>query len=316
MTDLAAVFPGQGSQAVGMLGALAERWPQVRSTFDEASGALGRDLWTLVTDGPAGELDETRWTQPAMLAADVAVWRCYRKAGGTRPAAMAGHSLGEYAALVAAGALGLADATKLVHLRGRLMQEAAGEREGAMAAILGLDDAQVESLCKQNGDGRVVPANYNAPGQLVIAGQRDALERVVSACREAGARRALPLPVSVAAHSPLMAAAADPLRAALAETRVAEPEVPVLHNADLGVHRAPEAIRDALVRQLTAPVPWTATVAALRARGGRRFIECGPGRVLCGLGRRIDRDAHWLALEDPDVLDEAAAGSGKEEYAT
>lgn len=304
MTETAAIFPGQGSQSVGMLSELAAAFPIVRETFDEASDALGRDLWALVAEGPAEELDRTEWTQPAMLAGDVAVWRAWHGAGGAAPIALAGHSLGEYAALVAAGAMGFGDAVRVVGERGRLMQAAGA---GAMAAVLGLDDERVAGICASEAAGEVVvPANYNAPGQVVIAGQREAVDRVVAACRDAGAKRAMSLPVSVPAHSPLMAPAADGLRAALDRIAIRAPDCPVLHNVDLQARSEPSGIRDALVQQLTHPVPWTGTIRALAARGVGRFIECGPGRVLCGLGRRIERGAEWLALESAETLQQAA----------
>ncbi|PKL95362.1 MAG: [acyl-carrier-protein] S-malonyltransferase [Gammaproteobacteria bacterium HGW-Gammaproteobacteria-8] len=293
--DAVAIFPGQGSQAVGMLAELAAAHKTVRATFDEASAALGEDLWSLVAEGPVERLDQTRWTQPAMLAADIAVWRVYRALGGATPLAMAGHSLGEYAALVAADAIAFDDAVRVVHRRGSVMQAAVAEGEGAMAAILGLEDAQVERICADHPGA--VAANYNSPGQLVIAGSRAAVEAAAAQCLEAGARRALLLPVSVPAHSPLMAAAEVGLREALDAVELRAPRIEVLHNADLRAHAEPDAIRSALVRQLTHPVPWTRTIQVLLERGAGRFLECGPGRVLCGLGRRIQRDAEWLALE-------------------
>lgn len=296
----AAIFPGQGSQTVGMLAELAARHATVKATFDVASQALGRDLWALAADGPAEDMNQTCWTQPLMLAADIAVWRLYRQLGGEVPTAMAGHSLGEYAALVAADAIDFADAIRVVHRRGRLMQDAVGEGEGAMAAILGLDDAQVESICSAHPGA--VAANYNSPGQLVIAGRRAAVEAAAADCRAAGARRALILPVSVPAHSPLMAAAESGLRDALAAIELRAPRIEVLQNVDLQAHPDAPSIREALVRQLTRPVPWTRTIKALGERGIERFLECGPGRVLSGLGKRINSAAEWIALESPDAL--------------
>lgn len=307
MTETAMIFPGQGSQAVGMLADLAAAHDAVRKTFDEASEALERDLWALISDGPESELNQTRWTQPAMLAGDISVWRVWRERGGAMPAAMAGHSLGEYGALVAAGAMAFDDAVRVVHLRGRLMQHAVAEGEGAMAAILGLDDAVVEDICAGFPAGRVVPANYNSPGQLVIAGARAEVEQAAERCRDAGARRAKLLPVSVPAHSPMMASAETGLEEALAGIAIREPECPVLHNADLAAHQDPEGICAALVRQLTRPVPWTGTIRALIELGCGRFLECGPGKVLTGLGRRIERSADSSALETPEALDAALA---------
>lgn len=309
MTETAAIFPGQGSQAVGMLAELADGNDLVRDTFDEASRAIGRDLWQLVAEGPAEELNQTRWTQPAMLAGDIAVWRVYRDRGGAMPKCMAGHSLGEYAALVAAESMALVDAAAVVHERGRLMQEAVAEGEGAMAAILGLDDERVEQICAAAGAGEVVvAANYNSPGQLVIAGSRAGVEKAADECKQAGAKRAMLLPVSVPAHSPLMAAAATGLKRALDMIVVKTPVCPVLHNVDLQSRDDPESIRQALIDQLTHPVPWTGTIRALAARGATRFLECGPGKVLSGLGRRIERDAEWLALESPQGVEQALQG--------
>lgn len=309
MTETAVIFPGQGSQSVGMLDALAASRESIGATFDEASEAIDRDLWKLVVEGPAEELDRTEWTQPAMLAADVAVWRAYRQAGGEAPVAMAGHSLGEYAALVASGCMAFGDAARVVHERGRLMQQAVPSGAGAMAAVLGLEDERVADICDGVANGAVVaPANYNAPGQVVIAGEREAVERAAEACRDAGARRAMLLPVSVPAHSTLMSPAMDGLREVLSGIDLRAPECPVLHNVDLEPRDDVASIREALVQQLTHPVPWTGTIRALESLGASRFLECGPGRVLCGLGRRIARDADWLALESPETLDQAAVG--------
>ena len=306
MTETAAIFPGQGSQSIGMLAELAADSELVKATFDEASRAIGRDLWRLVGDGPAEELNQTRWTQPAMLAADIAVWRVYRSRGGDMPLALAGHSLGEYAALVAAESMALTDAAAVVHERGRLMQTAVPEVEGAMAAILGLEDEQVVRLCADSDpDQPVVAANYNSPGQLVIAGSRPGVERVVEQCRQAGARRAMLLPVSVPAHSPLMAPAASGLEQALKRIEIESPARPVLHNLDLQPRRDAESIRQALIDQLTHPVLWTGTIRELVARGATTFVECGPGRVLSGLGKRIHRNAAWLALESGQGIKQA-----------
>jgi len=308
MSSFAMIFPGQGSQSVGMMNGFTGTAGSVQATFDQASAALGRDLWRLVCEGPSEDLNQTCWTQPVMLTADIAVWRLWREAGGTMPAAMAGHSLGEYAALVAAGAMELADAVRVVHLRGNLMQQAVAEGEGAMAAILGLDDSEVERLCAEHsGEQAAVAANYNAPGQVVISGHLDAVERVIEACRAAGAKRALKLPVSVPAHSPLMQPAAPELRAALEQIEIRAAQCPVLHNCNLAPAADAASIRQALVEQLTRPVPWTQTIAALAERGIQRFVECGPGRVLAGLGRRIERAGEWSSLDSDEAIDRALA---------
>lgn len=298
------LFPGQGSQAVGMLAELAETRGEVVETFATASDALGYDLWTLCQSGPEAQLNRTEFTQPAMLAADVATWRVWQALDGPVPGAMAGHSLGEYAALVAAGSLAFEDALRLVRRRGQLMQAAVPEGEGAMAAILGLEDAVLEELCEAHADDGVVGcANYNAPGQVVIAGAREAVDRVCEAAKDAGARRALPLPVSVPSHCDLMRGAADELAAELAAVAIAAPSVPVIHNADVACHDTPDAIRSILARQLWQPVRWTATVQALVDAGCERFAECGPGKVLAGLNRRISRPSAISALVSREALE-------------
>lgn len=304
MGNTAFLFPGQGSQSVGMLGGLEEFDAFIRSTFDEAGEALGRDLGRLVREGPAEDLNRTEWTQPAMLAADIALWRIYRAQGGAMPAAVAGHSLGEYAALVAAEAMQFADAIRIVHRRGQLMQAAVGEGEGAMAAVLGLDDADVERICAEvsTPEALVVAANYNAPGQIVVAGSAEGVRLAVDACTEAGARRAVVLPVSVPSHTPLMESATGALADTLAGIEIAAPACPVLHNLDRQVRSEPDEIRRALVDQLTHPVHWTGTIRSLIEQGADRFYECGPGRVLSGLGKRTDRSAEWIPLEKIDAL--------------
>lgn len=298
---LAFVFPGQGSQSVGMMQGWGDR-AEVRATFAEASDALGLDLWSLVADGPADLLNQTVNTQPAMLAADIAAWRAWQAAGGATPALLAGHSLGEYAALVAAGSLGFADAVRLVRFRAEAMQAAVPEGVGAMAAILGLDDDAVRAVCSDAAAGEVVEAvNLNSPGQVVIAGNRAAVERAMALAKEKGAKRALPLPVSVPSHSSLMLPAAEKLLAHLQTVAIASPAIPVLHNTDVQSHTEPDAIRAALAKQLHTPVRWVETVQALKAAGIERVIECGPGKVLAGLGKRIDDSLPALA-----VLDEAS----------
>lgn len=307
MSQIAFVFPGQGSQSVGMLAALAEQFSQVRATFEEASEVIDIDLWSLVTEGPEDELNRTAITQPVMLAADIAVWRVWRQEGGPEPAIMAGHSLGEYAALVAAGAIEFRDAVRLVARRGELMQSAVKVGEGAMAAILGLDDEVVEAICREVSEDQVVAAaNYNSPGQIVIAGEASAVERALHQAKGAGARRAVILPVSVPSHCGLMTPAAEALRESLEQTPIARPEIPVLHNVDVATHDQAKAIRDALVAQMYSPVRWTSTIRQIVAGGIGQMAECGPGRVLSGLGRRISRETVWLALEDPETLLSAA----------
>ncbi|MBZ0070083.1 MAG: ACP S-malonyltransferase [Thiobacillus sp.] len=302
---LAFVFPGQGSQSVGMMQGWGER-SEVRFTFSEASDALGQDLWALVTDGPAELLNQTINTQPAMLAADIAVWRIWRAVGGVPPVLLAGHSLGEYAALVAAGALGFSDAIKLVRFRAEAMQAAVPEGVGAMAAILGLDDDMVRSVCVEAAAGEVVEAvNLNSPGQVVIAGNKAAVERAMALAKEKGAKRALPLPVSVPSHSTLMMPAAEKLLAHLQTITIKEPSIPVLHNTDVLSHTEPDAIRAALAKQLHTPVRWVETVRALKAAGMETVIECGPGKVLAGLGKRIDDSLPALPLVDETSLQAA-----------
>jgi [acyl-carrier-protein] S-malonyltransferase len=299
------VFPGQGSQSVGMMQGWGER-AEVRATFAEASAALGQDLWALVTDGPADLLNQTVNTQPAMLAADVAAWRAWQAAGGATPTLLAGHSLGEYAALVAAGALDFADAIRLVRFRAEAMQAAVPEGVGAMAAILGLDDDGVRAVCADAAAGQVVEAvNLNSPGQVVIAGNKAAVERAMVLAKEKGAKRALPLPVSVPSHSSLMLPAAERLLAHLQSVTINPPSIPVLHNTDVQSHAEPDAIRTALARQLHTPVRWVETVQALQRAGVERVIECGPGKVLAGLTKRIDDSLPALALVDEASLQAA-----------
>ncbi len=309
--QIAMVFPGQGSQSVGMLAALAAAAPAVHETFAAASGALGYDLWKLCQDGPEETLAATERTQPAMLAAGIAALRAWESGGGAPPAVAAGHSLGEYSALVAAGAIGFADAVRLVRLRGELMQRAVPAGTGAMAAILGLDDAVIEGACSEVAQGEVVqPVNYNAPGQLVIAGHAAAVARAIEACKAKGAKRVLPLPVSVPAHSALMKPAADALRPHLESLPVRAPAVRV-YAFDAGIHDSAAAIRDGLYRQLFNPVRWTAIVAAMIGAGSKLFLECGPGRVLAGLVKRAPggRELAIHALDAPDSLAAAFAAS-------
>ncbi len=301
--NLAFVFPGQGSQAVGMLNAMAASYPEVKQTFAKASDVLGQDLWQLVCEGPEEALNQTQNTQPAMLAAGVAVWEIWCKLTSVRPSWMAGHSLGEYSALVCSGALVFEDAVKLVADRARLMQEAVPVGVGAMAAILGLEDVQVIEACAAvSGDEIVSAVNFNAPGQVVIAGHKAAVERACESAKAAGAKRAVLLPVSVPSHCALMKSAADKLAASLQETTFAIPNIPLIHNVDVQSHNIPEAIRTALKEQLYKPVRWVETVSYINTNDVSVFVECGPGKVLSGLGKRINKEAGHLAIYDPDTL--------------
>lgn len=312
----AATFPGQGSQSTGMLADLARACPEVRATFDEASHALGYDLWKLAQEGPEHLLNATERTQPAMLAAGVAAWRCWVARGGGLPGIAAGHSLGEYSALVASGALGFADAVRVVAARGRFMQEAVPEGEGGIAAIIGLDDDTVVDLCARVGDdralGHISAVNFNAPGQVAVAGTSRAVDAVVQASRAAGARRAVRLPMSVPVHCPLMAPAVRRLEAELARVDIVPPPVPVLQNAEIATFADADSIRGALVSQLASPVRWRQSVVEMRERGAAAMIEFGPGRVLTGLARRIDRGITALAVHDEKSLDTALETLGKE----
>jgi [acyl-carrier-protein] S-malonyltransferase len=307
---IACFFPGQGSQSVGMLDALAAAYPSVGETFAEASEALGLDLWALASQGPKEELDRTERTQPVLLAAGVAVWRVWREAGGAPAAVMAGHSLGEYAALVAAGALPFADGIRLAADRARYMQEAVPAGQGAMAAILGLDDAQVRAICAEQSQGAVLEAvNYNSPGQVVIAGETAAVERAAAAAKAAGAKRALPLPVSVPSHCALMGPAARRLAERLAGVLLQRPQVPVIHNVDVAESPDPAGLRERLVAQLHSPVRWVETVQAVAERGIVTAIECGPGKVLAGLNKRIAKQLVTLPVYDPETLERALAAT-------
>ncbi len=306
--SLAFVFPGQGSQTVGMLAELAVTEPQVETTFAEASAVLGYDLWKVVAEGPAEELNQTHITQPAMLSAGIAVWRIWQEKGGATPSVMAGHSLGEYTALVAAGAIAFADAVSLVAERGKLMQEAVPAGTGSMAALLGLEDAQVIEVCSKAAQGEVVSAvNFNANGQVVIAGHVAAVERAVEMAKEAGAKRAVVLPVSVPSHCELMKPAAEKLAERLAGITVSAPQIPVMNNVDVSKASDADAIRDALVRQLYSPVRWVETVQAMAGEGVDTLIECGPGKVLVGLNRRIVKEMSTTALFDPAGFETALA---------
>ena len=304
--SLAFVFPGQGSQSIGMLAELSELHRGMRETFAEASDGASVDLWALSQGGPEAMLNRTEYTQPALLAAGVAVWRTWLAGGGARPSQLAGHSLGEYTALVAAGAISLADAAHLVRIRGQAMQEAAPEGEGAMAAVLGAEESLVEEVCREvSGDRVVVPANYNSPGQIVIGGHADAIDKAIAVLTARGVRKAVKLAVSVPSHTPLMREAANRLVEAMGAYSWREPEIPIVQNVDAAVHRGVAAIRDALARQLYLPVRWTACVAALASAGATRIAECGPGKVLTGLVKRIDKSIDGRSLATPAEFDSA-----------
>ncbi len=303
---LAFVYPGQGSQSIAMQGELAEKFPEVEATYAEASSELGYDLWQLAQEGPQEKLDQTVVTQPVMMTAGVAAWRVWQKTGGDTPALMAGHSLGEYTALVCAGAIEFREAIRLVRRRAELMQQAVPAGEGAMAAILGLDDDTVLAVCRDAEEGQVVQAvNFNTAGQVVIAGARSAVERAVELASSAGARRALLLNVSVPAHSDLMKPAADELTNALAAAKLVAPSIPVISNADVVSYETVEQIRDGLSRQLYSPVRWAETIGMMIEHGTTKIVECGPGKVLAGLNRRIDRSVSSTCLDSPSALEAA-----------
>jgi len=297
------VFPGQGSQSIGMMNGLAQAFPLVNETFDQASSVLGYDLWQVVTEGPEDKLNSTDVTQPAMLSAGVATWRVWLAQGGAEPAMMAGHSLGEYTALVCAGAIAFEDAIKLVAARGRYMQDAVPKGTGAMAAILGLDDADVIAVCEQAAQGEIVQAvNFNSPGQVVVAGNTAAVERATDIAKQKGAKRAVILPVSVPSHCQLMKPAADRLAADLSKITIQAPAIQVINNVDVKTQTDPDAIRDALARQLYQPVRWVEVVQAMVQAGVKNIIECGPGKVLVGLNKRIDKSVTHAAITDADTL--------------
>lgn len=295
-------FPGQGSQSLGMMNGF-ENFAVVKNTFDEASAVLGQDLWAMINGEDAAPINETINTQPIMLTAGIATYRAYLEAGGKAPSVVAGHSLGEYTALVVAGALDFADAVKLVRLRAELMQNAVPQGEGAMAAILGLDDDVVRQVCYDAAQGDVVEAvNFNSPGQVVIAGSTAAVERAMQLAKEQGAKRALPLPVSVPSHCSLMKPAADQLATALQNITLHTPQIRVIHNADVAAYHDAEQIKDALVRQLYCPVRWTETINTLVSEGITESAECGPGKVLAGLAKRINKAANCSALTNAEQV--------------
>ncbi len=306
--SLAFVFPGQGSQSVGMLAELASAHGEVKAAFDEASQGAGIDLWQISQQGPEAQLNSTENTQPALLAASVAVWRVWQKQGGAQPVRLSGHSLGEYSALVCAGALSLHEAAALVAERGRLMQAAVPAGVGAMAAIIGGDDAQIAAVCEEVAQGQVVaPANYNSPGQLVIAGNAEAVDRALAKLAELGVKKAVKLAVSVPSHCALMREAADRLGERMASIDWQSPAIPVVQNAEAKAYDSLDDIRGALQRQLYLPVRWTECVQVLAAGGATQVAECGPGKVLSGLIKRIDKSVQSRAIGAPAEMDVALA---------
>ncbi|MCP4596191.1 ACP S-malonyltransferase [Neptuniibacter sp.] len=303
---LAFVFPGQGSQQVGMLSELAESHPVIKNTFAEASEVLGYDLWALVQNGPAEDLNQTDKTQPALLTSGVALWRLWQEQGGSKPALVSGHSLGEYTALVCAGAISFADGVNLVKLRGEFMQQAVPAGTGAMAAILGLDDAGIEQACKDAEQGDVVsPVNYNCPGQIVIAGQKEAVDRAIENCKAAGAKRAIPLPVSVPSHCALMKPAAEKMAEELAKIDISLPEIPVVQNVTAAVPTSVEELKENLLAQLYSPVLWTKSVQDMVEQGIESTVECGPGKVLSGLNKKVHKPLSVAAIGDAAGLEKA-----------
>lgn len=302
------VFPGQGSQSVGMMNEYTGL-PVIQETFQEASDILKQDLWSMVNNGPADDLNLTINTQPLMLTAGIAVYRAWITLGGDKPALMAGHSLGEYTALVASEALSFADALALVRFRAQAMQQAVPEGMGGMAAILGLDDAVVEQICRditsQNNEESLEPANYNSPGQIVIAGHKNAILRGIEMAKARGAKRAIMLPMSIPSHCALMQPAADKMKQQLQQVTLQSPKIPVLHNADVKTHSNAADIQEILVRQLTGPVRWVNTIKAFAASGITHIVECGPGKVLAGLNKRIDQNLQQLSLADSEAIRQA-----------
>lgn len=297
------VFPGQGSQAIGMLGNMAESYSSIKETFKEASEALGYDLWQLVQEGPKELLDQTDKTQPAILTASIALWRVWQEKVKIEPSYVAGHSLGEYSALVAAGSLMLADAVKLVELRGQLMQKAVPVGQGAMAAILGLTDEDVVAICQEVAQGQVVSAvNFNAPGQVVIAGNKEAVDRAIEACKAKGAKRAMPLSVSVPSHCALMKPAAEEFASALTAISWKNPSIAIVQNVTADVSRDVQTLKENLLSQLYSPVRWVETIEMLAKLGVTALVECGPGKVLTGLNKRCVKDLEHYTLETPEAF--------------
>ncbi len=311
MSKIGFIFPGQGSQKPGMLAELAASFGLVEETFAEASAALGKDLWEICQQDQNEQLNQTEITQPALLAASVAIWRVWLAQNGPRPSLLAGHSLGEYSALVCSGVLQFEDGIRLVHQRGQFMQSAVSAGTGKMAAIIGLDDAKIAGLCEQAAQGGIVsPANFNSPGQTVIAGDVEAVERAMALCKEAGAKRALPLNVSVPSHCALMKPAAEKLERALAEVQFGDPDIPVVQNVDARIADDAQLIKENLIKQLYAPVLWVDSVRFMHSAGVDRAVECGPGKVLAGLIKRIAPEINCFASDDGASLNNAIEGVG------
>lgn len=309
--SFAMIFPGQGSQSVGMLRELSDIFPEIKLTFEKASRVLGYDLWELTQSGPAEKLNQTIYTQPALLAADIAVWHCWKKLNGPTPAYLAGHSLGEYAALVVADALQFEDAVALVSDRGKFMQAAVSEDKGAMAAIIGLDDQMVLALCKEASSiGVVSPANYNSIGQVVISGEKPAVLKAMQLAENRGARMTKIIPVSVPSHCALMQSAADHLAQKLKQVTFSQPVIHVIQNRDAIPHHSSEKILENLIQQLVHPVRWTDTIQMMLSKSIRHIIECGPGRVLSGLNKRISRDIHVYTLQTETEIQQAIQALG------
>jgi [acyl-carrier-protein] S-malonyltransferase len=308
--NIAFVFPGQGSQKVGMLAAAHQQFDVVRETFAEASDVLGYDMWDLIQNGDQDALNLTATTQPVLLSASVALWRAWESQGGAKPAVMSGHSLGEFSALVCAGSIEFRDGVKLVEQRGEFMQEAVPVGVGAMAAIIGLDDGVINLICEETsaaGEGVVAAVNFNSPGQVVIAGHAGTVATAIEALKKAGAKRALPLPVSAPFHTELMKPAGEKLAEAIASIKITAPQIPVVHNVHARIETEPARIAALLVEQISSPVQWTACVQAMADRGAESFVECGPGKVLNGLIRRIDKSLKSFTVEEPDALAVALA---------
>lgn len=306
--SLAFVFPGQGSQKIGMLAEAAEAFPLIKEVFAEASDALGYDMWDLIQSGEQSDINLTEKTQPILLTSSVALWRVWQQKGGAMPSLMAGHSLGEFSALVCAGALPFADAVRLVRARGQFMQTAVPVGEGAMAAIIGLDDDLINNICNEAAQGQCVQAvNYNSPGQVVIAGHTAGVERAIEMLKEAGAKRALPLPVSAPFHTDLMKPAGEKLAVELENITISQPQIPVVHNVHAQTELEPARIRELLVEQIYSPVKWTACVQAMVDNGVTTTVECGPGKVLSGLNKRVHKPLTCLAIEESSALESALA---------